>query len=149
MRKQSEETTKYTAETTNNASKASKVRPKEINHSKPNRTTEGDKALKETYIIHSKTYTEDKKALLFDKFALSMKAQGKGLAQNWDEISDEELVKSIQQCIEGQRWLEIAIYSAQLWYRDWVNFLGRDFLVEGNEPELCLKQQYETQTTLL
>ena len=79
---------------------------------------------------------------LVDKFGIKQKQrffdkQSEGLV-GWNTLSPEdvETIKAkMQNAINGERWIDVANFSAMLWNHDWKNFLGRDFIMQGEDPE--------------
>ncbi|HBA55077.1 MAG TPA: hypothetical protein DCZ04_11655 [Syntrophorhabdus aromaticivorans] len=60
-----------------------------------------------------------------------------GAGVKYEGIPDDELINLLSGHIEKQEWIDAAIFVYILWYKDWRHHLGRDFLVEGGEPEHC------------
>lgn len=51
---------------------------------------------------------------------------------SWDRTA---LLAHLHAAVDAERWVESEMYTAVLWYREWTQFLGRDFVEEGDEPE--------------
>ena len=80
---------------------------------------------------------------LVDKLSMSMKARLveralQGYA-GWDSLDSMEVYgkveKALDQAFNEKEWLNVCNYAAFLWFEDWKNFLGCDFLEVGQGPE--------------
>lgn len=54
----------------------------------------------------------------------------------WDQPENYEMFAAkLAEAIKDQRWIDAINYASFLWYLDWQNSLGCDFLTEGGSPE--------------
>lgn len=58
-------------------------------------------------------------------------AEGKSLKG----VPDDQLIERLHEHVDTRNWVDAAILTLVLWRRDWRHHLGRDFLIEGDEPE--------------
>jgi hypothetical protein len=55
-----------------------------------------------------------------------------------NSLSDEELLGILNESIKERKWVDLSVVASVLWHRDWSHHLGRNFLVEGSDPDGAL-----------